>query len=254
MGPFELGNFENITKKKNNSPVSESGTAEFAPNSNATKDVSNGVKDAKIPIPGGDKEQPGDAATTLTSDTYNDVIKALQKSFQEGVEILEMLGNANIINNGSTKNNKKESINMSDMYKEYVTRFIEDGVAGKPLTKEEFIESVMEYIDSDEYTESKKQGSMLTGNTDKSGVGVRRARRTIPKDVQGDIKKGYQAYVNERKSKGKKPELTEADWMGAITQAYRNMYGTDDLSKAKTSDLVNESADFLDDFLSEYIQ
>lgn len=62
--------------------------AEFAPDSNATKSVDNGDKDAKISVP---------SKTELTDDVYNQALSNLKKSLKESVEVMEMLENATII-------------------------------------------------------------------------------------------------------------------------------------------------------------
>lgn len=107
--------------------------SEFAPNSNATNNVDNGTPDTKVSIPGGDSEKPtakpegGEQGPSipqdpkmngetyekpkgegehgpstpktveLTADVYNSTLEALQKSFQESVELLGMLRGAKIV-------------------------------------------------------------------------------------------------------------------------------------------------------------
>lgn len=103
---------------------------EFAPNSNATNDVDNHVPDATVTVPGGLKETPtakpegGEksvpvpgglsekpsnsgvsgfsnvsipSGTTLDSATYNAIIGQLQKSFQEGADLLGQLSHVTVV-------------------------------------------------------------------------------------------------------------------------------------------------------------
>lgn len=101
---------------------------EFAPGSYATADVSNGVKDAtvtvpggtgetpstkpkdgkEIPVPGGDKEAPSanpydkasitiPSSVTMTDAQWKEMLNGLQKSFKEGVELLQILSEATVI-------------------------------------------------------------------------------------------------------------------------------------------------------------
>ena len=103
---------------------------EFAPDSNATNDVSNHVQDASVSVPGGLKEQPtakpadgeksvpvpgglsekptnpgvpgfanvgNSGKVVLTDAQHNAAMQALQKSFKEGVEMLDILMGAQVV-------------------------------------------------------------------------------------------------------------------------------------------------------------
>ena len=102
--------------------------AEFDSGSYATADVDNGVKDGtvnvpggtgespsakqkdgkEIPVPGGDKETPTanpydkasitiPSSVTMTDSQWKEMLNGLQKSFKEGVELLQILSEATVI-------------------------------------------------------------------------------------------------------------------------------------------------------------
>lgn len=133
-GLFDLSGFENLNESDLMSiKLNESGEEfkDHCPSSDPTQhfDAANSG-DKEIPVPGGDKETPsakpadgemgpsipgGDKETpsakpadgndpvpnpakvTLDEDTYNDAMDRLQKSFQEGVELLAFLRNASVV-------------------------------------------------------------------------------------------------------------------------------------------------------------
>lgn len=134
-GLFQLEGFDNMKDDDLLSMSITEGTSEFGSDNAATNDPTKpfdtdatGAKDNTIPVPGGDKETPnakpydtnsvsvpgGDSETpsakpydansisvpekvTLTSDQYNSALSNLQKSFKEGVAILEQLANADVV-------------------------------------------------------------------------------------------------------------------------------------------------------------
>lgn len=129
-GFFDLTNFNEKSEDDLLSVSLHTEEAEFAPKSNATNDVDTHIPDANVSVPGGLKEQPtakpegGEhgvpvpgglreaptasapggyvkigvpGKTTLTSDQYNSAIGALQKSFKECYDVLEVLAEATVI-------------------------------------------------------------------------------------------------------------------------------------------------------------
>ncbi len=113
---FDVGNVGNMK----NSNINENN--EFGPNSNATRNVDNGTPDAKVSVPGGEKESPnskpydqhsvnvpgGDkhastagvkipGSITLTDSNYNAALEELQKSFESGCVLLKTLREATVI-------------------------------------------------------------------------------------------------------------------------------------------------------------
>ncbi len=125
-GFFELTGFEGMGENDILKTQLESG--EFAPNSNATNDVSNHTSDAKVNVPGGTGESPSakpeggehgptppggfsekpanhgpeygpsiPQKTELTTDEWNRAMNSLKQSFKEGVELMEMLEHCKIV-------------------------------------------------------------------------------------------------------------------------------------------------------------
>ena len=125
--------------------------SEFATNNpatNPTQDIdkdATGAKDLTIPVPGGDKEAPAakpadehsipipgglnetptakpsdamsipvPAGTTLSSDAYNDALNALQKSYKESIETLEMMKKMTVIDESTEDDVLLESFDSDD--------------------------------------------------------------------------------------------------------------------------------------------
>lgn len=79
--------FENgILDLSNLDAMNES--AEFAPNSYATKDVGNHVPDGKVSIPAG---------TTMTTQAYEEMLKSFQNSFKEAADFIDALKNVKVV-------------------------------------------------------------------------------------------------------------------------------------------------------------
>ena len=111
--------FDNDALSGNENQVSVPGGLKETPNAKP-------YDASEVNIPEGDNEtpksKPYDAASipvpskvTLTSDQYNDALAALKKSFKEGVEIMEMLENATVI-----------ETSIEDKQQEYVESMIAD--------------------------------------------------------------------------------------------------------------------------------
>lgn len=129
-GFFNLGNFNEAADDDLLQVSVQTEEAEFAPGSNATNDVDNKTPDTKvnvpgglnekptakpeggekeIPVPGGLNEKPSTsgvsgfstisipAGTTMDSKTYNSFIDQLQKSFQEGANLLGQLAHVTVV-------------------------------------------------------------------------------------------------------------------------------------------------------------
>lgn len=127
-GMFDLSILENVADDSTaDLNLNEGG--EFAPNSNAKTGMDNGVSDAKVSIPGGDKEtptakpeggeqsvpvpgglsekptaKPADEASIpvpskieMDASTYNEALAKLQQSFKEGVDVLDMLKRVDVV-------------------------------------------------------------------------------------------------------------------------------------------------------------
>lgn len=125
---FDLTGFENLKDDDIlNTSITES--SEFVNDGNATNNVDTGTPDATVSIPGGDKEtptakpeggeqsvpipggdkeapnsKPHDAASisipskaTLTEEERNEYLKQVQRSFQEGIEVINMITEATIV-------------------------------------------------------------------------------------------------------------------------------------------------------------
>ena len=73
-------------------------TPSAKPHDNASISVPGGLKENPSSKPADAKSVPVPSRVTLTSDEYNSAISALKKSFKEGYEIMELLENANVIN------------------------------------------------------------------------------------------------------------------------------------------------------------
>lgn len=90
--------------------------AATCPGGHIDKDAT-AAKETSIPVP---------SKTTLSADTYNAALKALQKSFKEASDVIDIISNATIITESVDKNDKKS-------VKKYLTKL------AKALSKLEII-------------------------------------------------------------------------------------------------------------------
>lgn len=91
--------------------------AATCPGGHIDKDAT-AAKETSIPVP---------SKTTLSADTYNAALKALQKSFKEASDVIDIISNATIITEAAVDKNDKKSV------KKYLTKL------AKALSKLEII-------------------------------------------------------------------------------------------------------------------
>lgn len=212
-GFFDLSGFESKSDDDILNAQIFTEDAEFAPNSNATNCVDNGVKDATVSIPGGDKETPtakpydansvsipgGDSEkphasavpgvkvsipskTTLTAQQYNAALDTLQKSFREAAELVQAL---------------KECTIVTESVEDRQARFMEDAMNEAALTALED-GPLFEAVKRADKEEVKKICREIRKILDSSEAATKynyQSQKMVSRDVQSAIEGGVGAIV-----------------------------------------------------------
>lgn len=105
-------------------PEGDKETPSAKPEDEASVTIPEGDKEAPAAKPEDEKSIPVPAKVTLTSDQYNGALASLKKSFQECVEVISILENANVVD---------EEVTVVDQQEEFVENAILEAMESGPV-------------------------------------------------------------------------------------------------------------------------